>query len=63
MKQKLKGGDEFDCVSKWRKMGIITRKPGGWKSIKQKMSRRFRKEGRDETRCENVPLPFEEVGE
>jgi hypothetical protein len=42
MKQKLKGGDEFDCVSKWRKRGVFNRRPGVWKLIKRKMNKRFR---------------------
>lgn len=46
MKQALKGGSEVDCVSKWRKMGIISGKSGTWKKIKQKMNKRFRKDGK-----------------
>lgn len=44
MKIKLKGGDEYDLVSKWRKRGLITRKAGGWKYIKNRINRRIRRE-------------------
>lgn len=46
MKQKTKGASEFDLLSKARKKGYLTAKPGTWKALKRKMSRRFRKEGR-----------------
>jgi hypothetical protein len=44
MKQTLKGGDEFDCVSRWRKKGYLNRRPGFWKMVKRKMNKRFRKQ-------------------
>lgn len=47
MKQKLKGGFEYDCTSRWRKKGTISAKAGVWKYIKRKMNKRFRKEGKD----------------
>ena len=43
MKQKTKSGDEVDCVSRFR--NIIGRR-GGWKDIKRKMNKRFRKDGK-----------------
>tara|TARA_B110000908_G_scaffold101879_1_gene120085 strand:+ start:496 stop:723 length:228 start_codon:yes stop_codon:yes gene_type:complete len=50
MKQVLKGGDEFDCVSnKYRSKFINNVRTGVWKSIKRKMNKRFRKEGKAET--------------
>lgn len=41
MKQKCKGGDEWDLVTGWRK---VTN--NNWKKIKTKMNKRFRKEGK-----------------
>jgi len=46
MKQKLKGGDEYDCVSRWRKRGYLNRRTGVWKLVKRGMNKRFRKEGK-----------------
>jgi hypothetical protein len=48
MKQTTKGGDEYDLLSKARKRGVITMKAGGWKYIKSKMNRRFRRESKVE---------------
>ena len=48
MKQKIKDGFEFDCVSNWRKKGIIQHKAGVWKSIKKRLNKRFRKESKHE---------------
>lgn len=52
MKQTLKDGDEYDLKSSWRKKGWITRKAGGWKKIKQRLNKRFRKEGKQEIKNE-----------
>jgi hypothetical protein len=49
MKQVLKGGDEFDCVSSvYRSKLISNTRTGVWKAIKRKMNKRFRKEGKAE---------------
>ena len=53
MKQELKNGDEYDCVSFWRKHGIILKKAGFWKKIKRKMNKRFRKEFNIDKELEN----------
>jgi len=46
MKQKLKGGDEYDAIGSrqwyhWR--------PGTLKKIKRRINKRFRKEGKQES--------------
>lgn len=46
MKQKLIDGDEYDCVSRWRNLGWLGKRPGVWKRIKRKMNKRFRREGK-----------------
>ena len=43
MKQRLKGGD---CVSKFKPSGYLSRSSGLWKKVRQKMNKRFRKEGK-----------------
>ena len=43
MKQKLKGGDEWDCIYSRKYHNPPS---GGWKAIKQKMNKRFRKDGK-----------------
>lgn len=54
MRQVLKGGDEFDCVSKkYRSRLIANVRTGVWKSVKRKMNKRFRKEGKRETTGEH----------
>lgn len=50
MKQTLKGGFEYDWTSTWRKKGILKFGSGVGKYIKRKMNKRYRKEGKDETR-------------
>jgi len=45
-RQKLKGGDEWDVVSKWRKILVYCSRPGVTKTIKKKMNRRDRKAAR-----------------
>ena len=44
-KQKLKGGDEYDCVG----CRQYTYPPfGGWKPVKRRMNKRIRKEAKQE---------------
>ncbi|MCP4377706.1 MAG: hypothetical protein GY794_16210 [bacterium] len=50
MKQILKGGDEYDCTSKWRNRGWLGKRAGVWKRIKRKMNKRFRKRGKVDVR-------------
>tara|TARA_Y100000310_G_scaffold241127_1_gene245035 strand:- start:254 stop:481 length:228 start_codon:yes stop_codon:yes gene_type:complete len=45
-KQKLKGGNEFDVVSSWRKLFCYLQHAGVTKSIKKKMNKRARQEGK-----------------
>jgi len=45
-KQKLKGGDEFDVVSSWRRVYCYLQRAGVAKSIKKKMNKRFRKDAK-----------------
>lgn len=47
MKQRLKDGHEWDLLSNWRKKGWLTHKPGVWKSIKKRLNKRFRREGKN----------------
>ena len=49
MKQTLKDGYEYDLVSRWRKRGIITANAGVWKSVKKRLNKRLRKEGKSLT--------------
>jgi len=42
-KEKLKGGAEFDVVSKWRHYLCYLSRPGVVKSIKRQMNKRHRK--------------------
>lgn len=44
--EKVKGGDEFDTVTKWRK--VLDGKPGKWKKVKSRMSKRNRRNKRRE---------------
>ena len=46
MKQKLKGGFEYDCVTGWRK--FLSSNAGKWKYVKRKLNKRFRKEGKQD---------------
>tara|TARA_Y100001951_G_C11097897_1_gene160352 strand:- start:191 stop:370 length:180 start_codon:yes stop_codon:yes gene_type:complete len=41
-KQKLKGGDEYDVTSSWRKVMCYLQRAGAVKSIKKKMNKRDR---------------------
>ena len=43
-KQTLKGGDEYDLVSNWRKLYCYLQRAGVAKSIKKKMNKRARKD-------------------
>ena len=47
MKQKLKTGDEWDCVTA-RKWFCYLQKPGVSSGIKRRMRRRIRQEGKQE---------------
>ena len=48
MKQTLKDGDEYDCVSKYFRTNLSSNnRPGMWKKVKRKLNKRFRKEGKD----------------
>jgi len=44
----LKGGDEWDCYTGWRK--VLNAPNRGWKFIKQKYKRRCRRKLREEIR-------------
>lgn len=39
----MKGGDEQDVFSRWRKVLCYTSRPGVCKSVKRKYNKRFRK--------------------
>jgi hypothetical protein len=45
-KQKLKGGDEYDVVSSWRKVMCYLQRAGATKSIKKKMNKRARSDAK-----------------
>jgi hypothetical protein len=45
MKQKLKGGDEYDCCSRWCRIRRSAFK-NRWSLVKRKMNKRFRKQGK-----------------
>ena len=45
-KQTLKGGDEYDVVGGWRKLYCYLQRAGAVKSIKKKMNRRARRDGK-----------------
>jgi len=47
MKQKLKGGAEFDWVGSWRKFYCYLSRAGVGKKIKRQMNKRFRREWKD----------------
>lgn len=49
-REKLKSGDEYDCVSiSWRK--VIIKRAGKMKAIKKKMSKRSRRTSKKELGC------------
>jgi len=48
MKQKLKDGWEYDLVSRFRKKGWINANSKVWKSVKRRLNKRFRKEGKQD---------------
>ncbi len=52
MKQKLKTGDEWDCVTA-RKWFCYLQKPGVSSRIKRRMRRRIRQEGKQECARDN----------
>ena len=45
-KQTLKGGDEYDVVSGWRRWYCYLQRAGVAKSIKKKMNKRFRSDAK-----------------
>jgi len=49
MKQTLKDGDEYDCVSKYFRTNLSSNnnRPGMLKKVKRRLNKRFRKEGKD----------------
>ena len=49
-REKIKGGDEYDAFTNWRRVLCYTRRPGVTKSIKAKFSRRVRRELKVELR-------------
>jgi len=44
----LKGGDEYDALTKARKFYCYLTKPGVVKKIKRKYNKRFRKNGKEQ---------------
>jgi len=47
MKQTLKDGDEYDCVSKYFRTNLSNNnRPGMLKKVKRRLNKRFRKEGK-----------------
>lgn len=51
-KQVPKGGDEYDCISRWRRWGYLGKRAGKWTPIKRRMNKRFRKEWQKECKAE-----------
>jgi len=47
-KQVLKGGDEWDVVTGWRKVLKSMGRPGKKKEVRKRLSKRARKEAKDE---------------
>ena len=45
-RQKLKGGDEWDVTTPWRKVMCYLARPGATKRIKMKMNRRARRDAK-----------------
>ena len=45
-KQTLKGGEEYDVVSNWRKLYCYLHRAGVAKSIKKKMNKRARRDAK-----------------
>jgi len=45
-REKIKGGDEQDVFSGWRRLLCYTGRPGVTKAIKSKFNRRIRKEAK-----------------
>lgn len=42
-REKLKGGEEWEITSKWRKRGYLNVRPGDWKKVKRRLNKRNRK--------------------
>lgn len=57
-KEKLKGGDEYDTVTKWRK--VLDGKPGRWKKVKTKMNKRNRRGKRRELK-QFINMPVKDI--
>ena len=43
----LKGGDEYDALTSWRRVLCYLTKPGVAKKAKRKYNKRFRKKGKE----------------
>lgn len=57
-KEPVRGGEEFDAVTKWRK--VLDGKSGRWKKVKTRMSKRNRRGKRRELR-QFAGLPVKEI--
>ncbi len=53
-KEKLKSGDEYDLTSKWRKRKWLPYHSGKWKTIKQRLSRRNRRDIKNQMRLQII---------
>ncbi len=53
-KQKLKGGDEWDVVTDWRRWYSYLQRAGAVKSIKKKMNKRDRYDAKHKLRTEDT---------
>lgn len=49
-REKMKGGDEYDALTRWKKLLKVFAKPGLARQAKQKFNRRVRKEAKAEAR-------------
>jgi len=47
MKQTLKSGDEYECVSKRFRSDYSNKRAGVWKRIKRQLNKRFRKDSKE----------------
>lgn len=54
MRAKLKGGAEWDCFSRWRKLLCYMSKPGVTKSIKRGFNKRQRVDGKRDLQSGDV---------
>ena len=46
----MKGGDEYDALTKWRQLLCYLGRSGAAKKIKRQYNKRARKEGKNETK-------------